>query len=559
MAVAAWAASTAFSVGDIRRATTTQGSGLWFRCTTAGTSSANEPTWPTLVGNTASDGTVVWTAISATYEYLSKVNPSAIIELFLLELTQVEHGTSASYRFHAGTNDLNSSIVFDGKTYLRLPIVAEGFEYQGNGQNPRPTLKVANIQGTISSILASLPKGLEGAKVSRIRTMARYLDDVNFSDNTESLLTEGGDFLMTEAGDTLIIAETTGNPFGTPDSSALLPTEVYFINQKKLESRDVVEYELAASFDLQNVRIPKRQSIRNICQWKYRTYNDEAFDYTHVDCPYQGEIYYRADNSPTTSPSEDVCGKRLDSCKLRFGHLTLTGQVTKDSTAFTFDEGQLAELAKLDPSTTPTISGFGIPDNTNITAKGLTSLTMSAAATGTSTVTLNGTIVSSGLVIKMVSNAADAGVQVGMNVSGTMVPAGTTVSKVQGAKVFLSIQFNQEVLTQAHPAEDEETGIYTEVGRFLSISSTSNVSNKDFVIGDNIYEGTRVKSQHTNPTRIKLNKQQGLADGEAVSFAIFEKASRAEATYTFTAPDIYAIKPQNGLPFGSFPGAGQFK
>ena len=62
MAVAAWAASTAFVVGDIRRATTEQASGLWFRCTTAGTSASSEPSWPTDIGSTITDNTCVWTA-----------------------------------------------------------------------------------------------------------------------------------------------------------------------------------------------------------------------------------------------------------------------------------------------------------------------------------------------------------------------------------------------------------------------------------------------------------------------------------------------------------------
>ena len=42
MAVSAWAASTAFSVGDIRRAVTDQATGLWFRCTAAGTSGSSQ-------------------------------------------------------------------------------------------------------------------------------------------------------------------------------------------------------------------------------------------------------------------------------------------------------------------------------------------------------------------------------------------------------------------------------------------------------------------------------------------------------------------------------------
>ena len=80
MAVAAWAASTAFSVGDIRRATTEQASGLFFRCTTAGTSAGSQPSWPTDIGSTITDNTCVWTAIASAYEELSKLNPSAIIE-----------------------------------------------------------------------------------------------------------------------------------------------------------------------------------------------------------------------------------------------------------------------------------------------------------------------------------------------------------------------------------------------------------------------------------------------------------------------------------------------
>jgi len=55
----AWQASTAYSLGDVVRPTTRNG--YVYECTTAGTSDAAEPTWPTTVGNTVTDGTVVWT------------------------------------------------------------------------------------------------------------------------------------------------------------------------------------------------------------------------------------------------------------------------------------------------------------------------------------------------------------------------------------------------------------------------------------------------------------------------------------------------------------------
>lgn len=38
---------------------------MWFRCTTAGTSGASEPTWPDTPGDTVVDGTVTWTAFRA--------------------------------------------------------------------------------------------------------------------------------------------------------------------------------------------------------------------------------------------------------------------------------------------------------------------------------------------------------------------------------------------------------------------------------------------------------------------------------------------------------------
>jgi hypothetical protein len=43
------------------------------------------------------------------------------------------------------------------------------------------------------------------------------------------------------------------------------------VDRKSTETRDVVEFELAASFDLAGVRAPKRQCISNICQWVYRS------------------------------------------------------------------------------------------------------------------------------------------------------------------------------------------------------------------------------------------------------------------------------------------------
>ena len=187
------------------------------------------------------------------FSEVQKINPSAIIELFVLQLSTSLHGSSTGlpasnneiniYRFHAGLNlNANGEIVFANKRYLRLPVIAEGFAFQ-RGQLPRPKLTVSNATGLMSLILESVNlvtvgNDLTGATVTRIRTMARFLDAVNFPGNS--------------------------NPLGTPDPTAEFKREIYTIDRKATENREIVEFELAAVFDLAGVRAPKRQCTRSL-------------------------------------------------------------------------------------------------------------------------------------------------------------------------------------------------------------------------------------------------------------------------------------------------------
>jgi len=172
---------------------------------------------------------------------LQKINPSAIIELFTLTTDATLHGSAQTYRFHNGTSlNANGDIIWAGNQYLKMPIQAEGFAFQ-KGQLPRPALTISNALGTITAILLNVNQvttgnDLTGATVTRIRTLARYLDAVNFPENT--------------------------NPLGTPDPTAEFPQEIYKIDRKSAENREVVTFELAAVFDLAGIRAPKRQCTR---------------------------------------------------------------------------------------------------------------------------------------------------------------------------------------------------------------------------------------------------------------------------------------------------------
>ena len=172
---------------------------------------------------------------------LQKINPSAVIELFTITTDATLHGSAQTYRFHNGTSlNANGDIVWAGNSYIKMPIQAEGFAFR-KGQLPRPTFTVSNALGTITAILLNVNQvttgnDLTGATVTRIRTLARYLDAVNFSGGT--------------------------NPLGTPDPTAEFPQEIYKIDRKSAENREVVQFELAAVFDLAGVRAPKRQCTR---------------------------------------------------------------------------------------------------------------------------------------------------------------------------------------------------------------------------------------------------------------------------------------------------------
>lgn len=67
-----WVALTAYVLQDYAEPTVVNNT-FAFRCTTAGTTGAAEPTWPTVAGGTVTDGTVVWTAVGFDDEYRMNV------------------------------------------------------------------------------------------------------------------------------------------------------------------------------------------------------------------------------------------------------------------------------------------------------------------------------------------------------------------------------------------------------------------------------------------------------------------------------------------------------
>lgn len=208
---------------------------------------------------------------------IQKLAPGSVVDLFQIDMTSVGGGVLS---FHPGKNSLKQDIVWNGQQYVAFPIIVEGFEASGNGKVPRPTLRVANVSGLISESLRTFEDFI-GCKVVRIRTLSKYLDAVNFPGGV--------------------------NP--TADPVQEFPREIWYVDRKSAETTMVVEFELAASWDVQGVLLPRRQAIANTCGWLYKG----------EDCGYAGGPVADEFDIPTNIPSLDRCGKRLTSCKLRFG------------------------------------------------------------------------------------------------------------------------------------------------------------------------------------------------------------------------------------------------
>lgn len=172
---------------------------------------------------------------------LQKPDPSSIIHLFELELIEGTHyatgnpdNITTTYCWHSGMTAAGAgSIVFNSKTYNPMPIEAEGFD-QKSGSNDsiaRPVLRVSNLLSTVSTILIEVNKITAGndllnARVTRIETLAMFLD-----------------------------GESTAN------TNATSRNQVFVIDRKSTENREIVEFELSAIIDQPNVKIPKRQVL----------------------------------------------------------------------------------------------------------------------------------------------------------------------------------------------------------------------------------------------------------------------------------------------------------
>ena len=158
----------------------------------------------------------------------------AIVELFELDLEPITEDASDKYYFTGDIFPDGTKIQWQGRIYEPFPIKITGFETTTKGTIPQPELTVANVLGTLASVTNAFDD-LVGAKITRRRTLGKYLDN------------------------------------GTsPDLSEEFPEDIYYIERKTSETSLSISWQLASKIDLEGLQVPRRIVTQNYCVWKYR-------------------------------------------------------------------------------------------------------------------------------------------------------------------------------------------------------------------------------------------------------------------------------------------------
>ncbi len=161
-----------------------------------------------------------------------KFSPTALIHLYVIDASNIGGGI---FRFSNDCLPDGTDIVWQGNTYARYPVKADGFEFSAKGQLPRPRLVFSNLFGTFTALNRGF-NDLSRAKFIRKRCYFKNLP---------------------------------GQP--QANSNAAYPDDVYSFFRKVSQNKQQVEYELASAMEIDGPYLPARQVYANLCVWKYRS------------------------------------------------------------------------------------------------------------------------------------------------------------------------------------------------------------------------------------------------------------------------------------------------
>lgn len=201
-------------------------------------------------------------AIKELFAEAFSLTPSALITLFEIDVgligfergvisqNEINYQNNTIFRFHNNVKLTHSSIFWRGQEYVAAPIIAEDFEVKLRGTLPTPTLTITVSDDGIPALSQLKDRLLQlgdlvGAKVTRIKTFAKFIDAVNFYNQIP--------------------------PDGfSPNPNAVFPSDIYYIDSKSHEDKSSIQFILGSMLDVQGQKLPGRLVNANSCPHQYR-------------------------------------------------------------------------------------------------------------------------------------------------------------------------------------------------------------------------------------------------------------------------------------------------
>lgn len=193
---------------------------------------------------------------------LMSLSPSSLISLYeisvadlgfsagIISQTEVSLNINTIFRFHNSINLTSSSLYWQGNEYIAAPIIAQGFETSLKGSPVTPSLSISVSDEGIPQLTMLKQRiyqlgDIVGAKVTRIRTFARFIDATNFFNQTPPQ-----------------------NFF--PDPNQELPRDIYYIDRLANENKNAITYDLSQLFEVEGITLPGRIVSEQSCVAAYR-------------------------------------------------------------------------------------------------------------------------------------------------------------------------------------------------------------------------------------------------------------------------------------------------
>ena len=156
---------------------------------------------------------------------LSLSSLDGYIELYDLDATGIG---GAYYRFTSTTFSA-ANVNWQGHVYVAIPIMSSGWErLSSSSASPKPKLSISNVAKVL--LPAVIAQGdLVGAKLTRTRTFAKFLDDGE-----------------------------------TPDPTSFFMPTVYFVEQKTSQDNTQIEWQLSSMLDREGLRLPREQVLKDV-------------------------------------------------------------------------------------------------------------------------------------------------------------------------------------------------------------------------------------------------------------------------------------------------------